>query len=411
MALADPSSDPRRRGAIRVRGRSLQVRVSAGDDPVTGRRSYLTETISGTDATARKRAEKALTRLLRRVDVARTVESSISFREASGEWLQSTEVEESTRHTYQGYLTRTLLPAIGDTPLRDLNPRTLEKLYVSLRRCRLRCSDPKLTPKPPAHTCRPLAVSTVRQMHAVISGTMEMAVRWDWLDTNISRGARLPRAKAPEPDPPSSRQAALLLERAFAMDDDWGTLVWLVMTTGLRRAEVCGLRFGRIDFDEEIVDIRRTWVRGREKDTKTHQARRIALDSETVTLLREHRERVAERLRTLGTTLTDQTFVFSGLQTPDHSQPYSPNAVTQRYKGMAERAGIDTHIHALRHYSATELLTAGVDLRTVAGRLGHGAGGATTLKVYAAWVAASDRKAAEVAAARMPRPPRRAAAG
>jgi integrase len=41
-------------------------------------------------------------------------------------------------------------------------------------------------------------------------------------------------------------------------------------------------------------------------------------------------------------------------------------------RDMAERIGIKTHIHALRHYSATKLLTAGVDLRTVAGRLGHG---------------------------------------
>ena len=64
--------------------------------------------------------------------------------------------------------------------------------------------------------------------------------------------------------------------------------------------------------------------------------------------------------------------------------------------------GIATHLHSLRHYSATELLTAGVDLRTVAGRLGHGGGGATTLKVYAAWVAASDRKAAELLRTRLP---------
>jgi integrase len=70
---------------------------------------------------------------------------------------------------------------------------------------------------------------------------------------------------------------------------------------------------------------------------------------------------------------------------------------------MAARLGIKTHLHALRHYSATELLTAGVDLRTVAGRLGHGGGGATTFKVYAAWVAAADRKAAEILASRMPR--------
>lgn len=69
---------------------------------------------------------------------------------------------------------------------------------------------------------------------------------------------------------------------------------------------------------------------------------------------------------------------------------------------MATRLGINTHIHALRHYSATELLSAGIDLRTVAGRLGHGGGGATTLRVYAAWVAASDRKAAEILGSRMP---------
>jgi integrase len=65
---------------------------------------------------------------------------------------------------------------------------------------------------------------------------------------------------------------------------------------------------------------------------------------------------------------------------------------------MAADLGIDTHLHALRHYSATELLSGGVDLRTVTGRLGHGGGGATTLKVYAAWVAGADAKAADLIA-------------
>src|SRR4029077_5501135 len=48
--------------------------------------------------------------------------------------------------------------------------------------------------------------------------------------------------------------------------------------------------------------------------------------------------------------------------------------------------GIRTRLHSMRHYSATELLASGVDLRTVAGRLGHGPGGAITLRVYAAWM-------------------------
>jgi integrase len=72
---------------------------------------------------------------------------------------------------------------------------------------------------------------------------------------------------------------------------------------------------------------------------------------------------------------------------------------------MCAALGIDSHLHALRHYSATELLTAGVDVRTVAGRLGHGGGGATTLRVYAAFVDEADRRAAEILGSRMKRPP------
>jgi integrase len=219
--------------------------------------------------------------------------------------------------------------------------------------------------------------------------------------------AHRPRAKAPEPDPPSPADAARLVDAAFALDDDWGTLVWLAMTTGMRRGELCALRWKDVDLDAETVEIRRSYVLHRgvgvEKDTKTHQMRRIALDSETLALLRGHRDRVRARTAEVNAELTGQTFVFASVRCPDHGEPYSPHAVSSRYKEMAQRLGIQTHLHSLRHYSATELLTAGVDLRTVAGRLGHGGGGATTLRVYAAWVAASDRKAAELLGARLPR--------
>jgi hypothetical protein len=76
---------------------------------------------------------------------------------------------------------------------------------------------------------------------------------------------------------------------------------------------------------------------------------------------------------------------------------------------MSKRLNIDSTIHKLRHYSATELLNAGVNIRAVAGRLGHGGGGATTLRVYAAWLAEADQRAAPILAGRMPERPTAAA--
>nr|MBA2323113.1 GntR family transcriptional regulator [Pseudonocardiales bacterium] len=120
----------------------------------------------------------------------------------------------------------------------------------------------------------------------------------------------------------------------------------------------------------------------------------------TVAALNEHRQRWEERTTALGVALSPDAFVFS--QSPDGTTSLKPSSVTQRYGRMAKRLDIDTHLHNLRHYSATELIAAGVDVRTVAGRLGHGGGGTTTLRVYAAWVAEADQRAAQSLAERMP---------
>lgn len=414
--MAGARSEGRLRGRIEERGGSLRVVVYAGTDPVTGKRVYLRENLKGTDKAAYKRAEKVMNRLLTKVEDQRSPTSSVTMAYAVDEWLRTSEVEDSTRDGYVNYVNRYIKPILGEQPVRKIDAHTLESFYTELRRCRIRCDGKPFIEKHKTedehdcaeqkctvHECNPLAKSTVRQIHSVISGTLAAAERWDWINTNPARVARRPRPKPPEPDPPTPDEAAKLAEEAFKMDDDWGTLVWLAMTTGVRRGELCGLRFSRIDFDEGVIDLRKNWVNGKEKDTKTHQNRRIALDTETVVLLMEQRDRVKERVEALGQEFSENLFVFSGTKTPDHSEPYPPNAVTQRYKDMAVRVEVKTHLHALRHYSATELLSAGVDIRTVAGRLGHGGGGATTLRVYAAWVAASDRKAAEILGSRMPK--------
>src|SRR5919205_343913 len=180
------------------------------------------------------------------------------------------------------------------------------------------------------------------------------------------------------------------------------------MVSGCRRGELCSLRWQHLDLERATLWLRRSTSQPNrapmfEKATKTEKERRIALDPYTLELLAEHRDRIAGQCASLGTELAPDAFLFS--QAADNSTRLRPRAVTQRYRRMAIRLKLrSTRIHALRHYSATELLAAGVDLRTVAGRLGHGSGGVTPLRTYAAWVEQADRRAAETIATIVPRP-------
>jgi integrase len=97
VSRAESSSGDRRRGSVRVRGGSLQVRVFAGVDPVTRRDRYLSESVKGTDRAARREAEKVMGRLQTEVDGRRSAQSSVTLGYTLDEWLETLEVEDSTR--------------------------------------------------------------------------------------------------------------------------------------------------------------------------------------------------------------------------------------------------------------------------------------------------------------------------
>jgi integrase len=233
-------------------------------------------------------------------------------------------------------------------------------------------------------------------------------LRWRWIGRNPIDSTESPGAVPSKPSPPTPQEAARLLEEAWK-DPDCGAFVWTAMTTGARRGELCALKREDVDLDAGVIWIRRAmtrdergnWVR---HDTKTHQQRRVALDPETVEVLREYTARVDALATQLDCTIGPDGYLFT--TTPDATDFLIPDTATQRYDRMAKRLGITTTLHKLRHYSATELLAAGVDIRTVAGRLGLGGRGATTLRVYAAWVSAADQRAAASLATRLPRPGR-----
>ena len=417
--MAGSQRRPRRqRGSIHeLPSGALRVAVYTGYDPVTGTRHYLREIVPAGPAAAGV-AERVLRRLAAQVDERRNPRTAAKVDQLLDRYLEALDVGRTTHRMYTRYLEKHVRPFIGHMKAGAVDSEVLDSLYRELRRCRIHCTTKKgtdhRTPREHGcddrcrpHQCLPLSPTTVRHVHFVLNGAFDRGVRWRWLSVNPVEFASPPAAKRPDPQPPSAEDAARIVEAAGEAPD-WGALVWLTMTTGARRGELCGLRWSHVDLPAAVLTFRRAIAQdGRhreEKDTKTHQQRRVALDPETVAVLTEHWERCRDRALAAGVGLTREGFVFS--RTPGGREHLVPSSVSQRYSRMVARLDIDTHLHSLRHYSATELIAAGVDVRTVAGRLGHSGGGVTTLRVYAAWLAEVDQRAAGGLLARMPSRPR-----
>jgi integrase len=389
------------------------VVVYAGIDPISKRRHYLTEVVPAGPRCARE-AEKVRTRLLGQVDERRNPRTKATIRQLMERYLEVLTIEDTTRVNYERLVRLHIEPLLGDLTIGRLDGETLDSFYKELRTCRAHCRgrrfvqhrtttahecDDRCGP----HRCKPVGGSQIRQIHNILNGAFTRAVRWRWIGTNPVKQAQAPVQPSPDPQPPTPEQAARIAEEAWA-NPDWGMFVWLALTTGARRGELCALRWNRIDFATGVLDIRssiaQTGRRVWEKETKTHQRRRIVLDAQTLALLRRYIQHCAGQAALLELVLSEDAFVFSG--SPDGSSPLKPDTVTQRYARMCARLGWDMHLHQLRHFTATELIAAGVDVRTVSGRLGHGGGGVTTLRVYSAWVAEADQRAANSLQARLP---------
>ena len=274
-------------------------------------------------------------------------------------------------------------PALGSIKLRKLDVATLDSFYRAL-------------------TKKGLAPASVRQAHAVIRSALKQGVKWDWVPINVAEKASPPRLRKATTRPPTPEEVGQLVARAAAgRYPEFAVMLHLAVITGARRGELCGLRWTDVNDQRAELLIQRSIFQTLEheiveKETKTHQARRIALDGGTMAELAQHRALMEARASFCGVVLDPKGYLFS-----DHErgvEPWRPDRVTLAFTRLCTELEIEgIRFHDLRHFAATSLLSAGIDVRTVSGRLGH-ANAATTLGTYAHFVGAADRRAAEVLA-------------
>jgi integrase len=223
-------------------------------------------------------------------------------------------------------------------------------------------------------------------------------VRWGWLRFNPAINASPPRIPLKALSPPSPEQVAILFRLALETNPALAAFVRLAASSGARRGEIVALRRRDLNVAEGVLSIERGIVLADgkliEQGTKTHQGRRISLDASTLAILQTHLDQMDEQASSVGAQLNADSFIFS--DAADASSPWLPDSTTRAFRALCSKAGVeDVRLHDLRHYVATRLLAAGVDVRTVAGRLGH-RNASTTLNVYAHFVPQADERAADL---------------
>jgi integrase len=131
-----------------------------------------------------------------------------------------------------------------------------------------------------------------------------------------------------------------------------------------------------------------------EKTTKSNRYRTAALDPGALALLEQHRSRVMQWINQAHGELSADAFVFSPYV--EAMKPFRPDNVTSFFIRVRNEVGAPSvRLHDLRHFTATQLIGAGVDVRTVARRLGH-SDPSVTLRVYSHALEERDRAAAAI---------------
>jgi integrase len=272
------------------------------------------------------------------------------------------------RQTLGAYVLGTEL---GATPLQAVTAIDLDRLYAHLATAGNRKGEP-------------LSLRTVRYVHTILGKALADAVRQGLLQRNPARLASAPKVsatKAPEVSVWAPEELAAFL--AHVAKHEHRHLFRLAALTGMRRGEICGLRWTDVDLDAARINVRQsiTAVGGTPvvAGVKSARSRRsIDLDAGTVAALKAQRvEQNAARLL-MGAGYSDQGYVFA---TPT-GDPWHPDSISGWFERTVASSKLPRiRLHDLRHSHATHLLMAGTNPKVVSERLGH-ASVAFTLDTY-----------------------------
>ncbi len=366
------------KGHIQQRGKnSWRLKFDAGRDEKTGERKTQFHTFRGT----KRQAQVKLAELIASVAQAKYVEP---HKTTVAEWVRARvehwdvagDISARTAERYRELVENQIVPHIGAKLLQKLRTLDIEEWHTTLRTSGRADGKGGLAPR------------TIGHAHRVLGKALRDAAKNELVVKNVVADEAAPKV--------DDKEMAIVQDvPAFVKSMRGHRLFVPAMTslfTGLRIGEVLALRWGRVDLDGKVIQVREaleeTKAHGiRFKQPKTKAGRRdVTLPDILVDTLREFRKEQLEiRLKLGAGKLPDDALLFAGVDGALPSQKRHSKAWSDFQPNLG--------FHNLRHTHASQLIDAGVDIVTISKRLGH-AKPDITLRIYAHLFRKDDGKAA-----------------
>ncbi len=285
-------------------------------------------------------------------------------------------MSENGRCAYQGSLDHWIYPALGDLKMPDITPANISALLLSMQ------SQGK------AH-------ATCVKVYTILHSLFKMAYMSDVVTTNPMDKVERPKPRKGElKDKDVEAYTTEEVQRIFAALENeplkWRVLMRLLIDTGIRRGECCGLQWQDVDFKANTITISGnlcyTPQKGIYLDTpKSGKTRTIDVDPDVMVLLRQLRQEQASQ--------AISTYVFTQHNSPEPMHPQSPARYMKKFSERYNVPGL--HPHKLRHTFASIAITNGADVASVSEKLGH-SDKAVTLRMYTHADQESMRRASQI---------------
>lgn len=351
------------KGHVRKRGERWAFVVELERDPATGKRRQ--RWVSG--FRTKDDAERELRKRLLLIDEdqdAFPVETTVAA--FAGSWLEHLETQGRLRpgtiRNYRQLVQTHVAPRIGGLAVRRVRPADIQGVLDTMTRAGK-------------------APRTVAHARAAMGACFTYALRMGIVTVNPVRASEAPAKKVPELRTPNAAELRVIIDAA--MGTRWEVPILLAATTGARRGEVLGLRWGNVDLArgrarivEAVQRINKQTVFASPKTARAFRS--VPLVPEVVERLRRHRAEQAQRLLALGIRADDETVVCDG----GDGRPIDPSTFTHATTRIAADAGLPgVRLHDLRHAVATVLALSGNRPEITSMMLGH-ASVAFTLQTY-----------------------------